>query len=133
VADLHLEKAQWSKVPMLKRLLAADIPEGRFPVRYLRAADLKKREKSVEPGSVILVVRDQDPTKVVRVSHMGLLIPCSQGVCVRHASSTERKVVEEGLDSYLDRMKKNTKWPVQGYGLYAPSDAKVRAAQMLPR
>jgi hypothetical protein len=119
-AHLELSRARWSQVPALSRLAAADIPEGRFPIRYLRGAELVRRQKSVEPGTVLLVVREPDPKKVVRVSHMGLVVRCGTGRCVRHASSAQRRVVEEELSAYVERMGAGQKWRVEGYGLYAP-------------
>jgi Protein of unknown function (DUF1460) len=130
---LILVRDRWSQVSFLKRLEPAEIPEGRFPIKYLTSAELRKHAGSIEPGSVILVVREADPKRIVRVSHMGFVVRGAQGISVRHASSVERKVVEEPLGSYLTRMGEMKKWKVEGYGLYMPLDAKVRATQVLPK
>jgi hypothetical protein len=132
-AELVLERAKWTQVKMLQRLEAAEIPEGRFPIRYLTSAEIRRRAASLEPGSVILVVRDHDPRKVVRVSHMGFLVRSSRGIAVRHASSAEKRVVEEPLSSYMSRMSDQSKWKVTGYALWAPLDARVRASQVQPK
>ncbi len=130
-ADLHLARAKWSKLPGLARLASADIPEGKFPIRYLTPAQLKKRASSIEIGSVILVVREDDPKRIVRTSHMGFVLRGPRGLFVRHATSgAEHKVIDEPLDDYLTRMDSFKKWRVIGFGLAMPLDAKVRAGQV---
>jgi hypothetical protein len=134
VAELVLSRAQWSKVPALQRLVPAEIPEGKFAIPYLPLAEMKERARSIPKGSVILVVREADPDRVVRVSHMGFVLRGPGGVFVRHASPTEalgHRVVDEPFDAYLTRMSSFKKWPVQGFGLALPLDAKRRAAQVL--
>jgi hypothetical protein len=133
VSELVLEKASWTQVPFLQRLASAAIPEGRFGVRYLPLAEARARAGSIAPGSVILVVREADPKRVVRVSHMGIVVRSGAGLAVRHASSVpaERRVVEEPFDRYLDRMGEFKKWKVIGFGLALPLDAKARAAAIL--
>jgi hypothetical protein len=133
VSELVLEKASWTQVPFLKRLTTASIPEGTFGVRYLPLAEARAHASSIAPGSVILVVREADPKRVVRVSHMGIVVRAGAGLAVRHASSvpTERRVVEEPFDHYLDRMGEFKKWKVIGFGLALPLDAKARAAAIL--
>jgi len=131
--DLVLKKSSWSKVPGFDRLAAADIPDGKFPVRYLPIAEFKKKIGSVQNGSIILVVRKFDPKRVVRTSHMGFMLRNAHGVIVRHATSgPEHKVIDEPLDAYLKRMTGFKKWPVVGFGLVMPLDAKVRASQIQP-
>jgi len=130
-AELVLHRAQWMKNAGLARLGSADIPEGKFPIRYLTPAMLKKRRNSIEVGSIILVVRDEDPKRVVRTSHMGFVLRGPSGLFVRHATSgAEHKVIDEPLDDYLARMDSFKKWPVIGFGLVMPLDAKVRASQV---
>jgi hypothetical protein len=134
VAELVLDKAQWGKVALLDRLKAANIPDGRFAIRYLPIAQMKARAGSIEPGSVILVVREADPKRVVRVSHMGFVVRGKQGLMVRHASPTQElghRVVDEPFEAYLTRMASFRKWPVTGFGLAMPLDARLRASQVL--
>ena len=71
---LNLRRAQWSQVPGLKRLAKANIPDGKYSVRYLPLEEAKKRAKSVEEGTVLMVVREHDPKRVVRISHMGFVV-----------------------------------------------------------
>jgi hypothetical protein len=132
-AELVLERARWSQLPFLQRLLPAEVPEGRFPVRFLTSAQLKKEAGQVANGTVVLVVRAHDPERILRVSHMGFLVRGPAGTLVRHASSTAHRVVEEPIVDYVGRMDGLKKWPVAGYALYLPLDAKARAEQVLPK
>ena len=133
VSNLVLDRAKWGKVPLLQRLLKADIPEGKFGIAYLPLAEIRKRANSIEPGSVILVVRANDPSRVVRVSHMGFIVNGAGGLAVRHASTVpaEHLVIEEPFDHYLARMAAYKKWRVIGFGLAMPLDARLRASQVL--
>lgn len=130
VSELVLERARWSQVSFLKRLAQADIPDGRFPLRYLPLEEARAQRARIAPGSVILVVREADPARVVRVSHMGIVVRTPSGLAVRHASSVERRVIEEPFDRYVERMAGFKKWKVVGFGLEAPLDARARAAAL---
>ncbi|GAC1605191.1 MAG: hypothetical protein NVS4B10_18560 [Myxococcales bacterium] len=134
MAELVLERKRWSQVPALQRLAAAEIPDGRFPIPYLPLAEMKRRARSIPAGTVILVVRAADPDRVVRVSHMGFVLRGPGGTFVRHASPTDalgHQVVDEPFETYLARMSSFKKWPVQGFGLALPLDARARAEQLL--
>lgn len=130
--ELVLRRAQWSKIGMLKRLDDANIPEGKFPIKYLPVKDMKRKGPSIESGSIVLVVRQADPKRVVRVSHMGFVIHAPRGMLIRHAAAGDPKaVIDEPIDAYLERVDKFKSWRVVGFGLVAPLDAKVRASQFL--
>ena len=128
---LSLRRAQWEKVAGLKRLAPADIPEGSFPIRYLTLDEAKKRAPSIEPGSVVLIVRTPDPARVVRVSHMGFVLRKDGKLVVRHASfGQEKAVIELPFDEFITRQREYKKWPVQGLALFMPLDAQLRVSQL---
>src|SRR5256884_6206912 len=54
---LTLRRAQWEKVPGLRRLSPAKVPQGEFPIHYLTLDHAKKRAGGIEPGSSLLVRR----------------------------------------------------------------------------
>jgi hypothetical protein len=123
-----LRREQWSKVKGLERLAPAEIPEGKFSIRYLALAEARERAAQIAPGSVMLIVRAADPQRVVRVSHMALVVRGAQGLVVRHASfAEERKVIEEGIGAFLDRLATYRRWPVTGVALLRVVDARSRA------
>jgi len=131
---LVLRREQWSKVKGLERLTTAEIPEGEFSIRYLPLAEARKLAAQFAPGSVLLIVRAADPERVVRVSHMALVVRTERGLVVRHASfGTERKVIEERIEEFLDRQATYRKWPVIGIALALPLDARPRAEQLRQR
>ena len=131
VARLVLHRAQWSKVPGLARLVPAQIPEGAFPIRYLPLAEARRLAPRIAPGSVLLIVRAKDPERVVRVSHMALVVKTPAGLMVRHASfGAEKQVIEEKAADFLDRQATYKKWPVIGIALLQARDASARRSKL---
>ncbi|HEX9602497.1 MAG TPA: N-acetylmuramoyl-L-alanine amidase-like domain-containing protein [Myxococcales bacterium] len=133
-ATLVLRREEWSSVKGLERLAPADIPEGSFSVRYLPLDRARERAAQFAPGSVLLIVRAQDPRRVVRVSHMALVVRTATGLVVRHASfGKEKKVIEEPIGAFLDRLGTYRDWPVIGVALARALDAHGRAEEVLKR
>lgn len=131
VARLLLHKAQWSKVAGLARLVPAQIPEGAFAIHYLPLAEARRLAPHFLPGSVLLIVRAKDPERVVRVSHMALVVKTPGGLVVRHASfGAEKQVIEEKAADFLDRQATYKKWPVIGIALVQARDARARADKL---
>ncbi|HWE24821.1 MAG TPA: N-acetylmuramoyl-L-alanine amidase-like domain-containing protein [Myxococcales bacterium] len=128
---LTLRRGQWDKLPALKRLATAKVPEGDFRIHYLTLDEAKRHAKSIEPGSVLLVVRQHDPDRVVRVSHMGFVVRKNGRLYVRHASSgDEHRVIDMELRRFLDKQREYKKWPVQGVALAMPLDAQLRVSRI---
>lgn len=128
---LTLRKEQWSKVPALKRLAEAGVPDGKYTVRYLPMSELRKRVKSIVPGTILMVVRESAPDKVVRISHMGFVLKGPNGWVVRHASTgREHAVVDEPLGEFVEKQTGYKKWPVAGFALALPVDASLRVSQI---
>jgi Protein of unknown function (DUF1460) len=131
---LMLRKSDWSKVPALQRLSSANIPDGKYNVRYLTLAEAKAKMDSIQAGSVVMVVRENDPSRVVRISHMGFVVPGEHGLVVRHASTgSEHKVINEPLADFIERQTTYKKWPVAGLSLAMPVDASTRVASVVKR
>jgi N-acetylmuramoyl-L-alanine amidase-like protein len=133
-AMLVLHREQWIRVKGLERLSTAHIPEGEFSIRYLPLDEAPKLAARFAPGSVLLIVRAADPERIVRVSHMALVVKTTRGLAVRHASfGKERKVIEERVEEFLDRQRTYRNWPVLGIALALPLDARARAARLRQR
>lgn len=131
VARLVLHRAQWSKVAGLARLVPAQIPEGAFPIHYLPLAEARRLAPRFAPGSVLLIVRARDPERVVRVSHMALVVKTPGGLMVRHASfGAEKQVIEEKTADFLERQATYKKWPVIGIALLQARDARARRGKL---
>jgi hypothetical protein len=127
-ATLVLRREEWSRVKGLERLTPADIPEGRFSIHYLPLAEARERAAQIVPGSVMLIVRAQDQRRVVRVSHMTLVVRTAAGLVVRHASfGKEKNVIEEPIGAFLEKLGTYREWPVIGVALARALDAHGRA------
>ena len=128
---LTLRKEQWSKLPELKRLADAGVPDGKFMVRYLPMGELRKHVRSIVPGTILMVVREGDPTKVVRISHMGFVLKGPNGWVVRHATTgREHAVVDEPFGEFVAKQTEYKKWPVAGFAMALPVDASLRVSQI---
>jgi hypothetical protein len=128
---LILEKSQWTQVPGLKRLIPANVPEGKFKVRYLPLDQVEKRAKDIPAGTVVMVVREHDPNRVVRITHMGFMVRTDSGLAVRHASTgKEHAVIDEPLDAFVRRQGEYKKWKVIGVALARPLDASRRVSRI---
>jgi hypothetical protein len=128
---LTLDRSQWTQVPALKRLTTATIPEGKFQVRYLPLEEARKRSRDIAPGTILMVVREHDPNRVVRISHMGFVLQSENGVVVRHASTgKDRAVLDEPFDAFMQRQSEYKKWKVIGVALARPLEARSRASQI---
>jgi len=131
---LTLVKSEWSQVPGLKRLTAANIPDGKYSVRYLPLEAVEKRAKDIAPGTILMVVREHDPNRVVRITHMGFVVKTDAGLVVRHASTgTDRAVLDEPLAAFVQRQREFKKWPVAGFALARPLDASKRVSRLAAR
>src|SRR5207244_4255901 len=127
---LVLDKSQWTQVPGLKRLTAAQVPDGKYRVRYLPLDRVEQRAQEIAPGTIVMVVREHDPNRVVRITHMGFVLKTDAGLVVRHASTgTERAVIDEPWDAFVQRQREYKKWQVIGVALARPLDASRRGGR----
>src|SRR3954467_11153775 len=126
---LTLVKSEWAQVPALKRLAGANIPDGKYQVRYLALEEARKQAKKIAPGTIVMVVREGDPGRVVRISHMGFVLSADGGLVVRHASTgKERAVLDEPFDAFVQRQTEYKKWKVVGVALARPLEARSRVS-----
>jgi hypothetical protein len=128
---LTLVKSQWTQVPALQRLTTAEIPDGKYLVRYLPLEEARKRGNDIPSGTIVMVVREHDPNRVVRISHMGFVLRSENGLVVRHASTgKERAVLDEPFDAFVQRQTEYKKWKVVGLALARPVEASARVSKM---
>jgi hypothetical protein len=130
-STLTLVKEQWAQVPALKRLASAKIPDGKYRVRYLPLDQVAKHAGEIVPGTVSMVVRESDPERVVRITHMGFVVRTKDGLAVRHASTgKEHAVIDEPFADFLRRQAEYKKWKVAGMAFALPLDASRRVARI---
>lgn len=128
---LELLRSQWTQVPALKRLAPANVPDGKYTVRYLPLDEVTARAKDIVPGTILMVVREPDPSRVVRITHMGFVLKDKRGWVVRHASTgKEHAVVDEPLAQFVERQREYKSWKVVGFALAQPKDASRRVSQI---
>jgi hypothetical protein len=129
---LALVHSEWSQVKALQRLGGIhNIPDGKYTVRYLPTEELLKNANAIQSGSVLFVVREHDPNRIVRISHMAFVIKTPNGWVVREASSrAEYAVIELPLGEYVKKQSEFKKWKVIGFALAAPVDASLRVSQI---
>jgi hypothetical protein len=128
---LVLDKSRWTQVPGLKRLIPANVPDGKYKVRYLPLDQVVRRAGDIAPGTILMVVREHDPNRVVRITHMGFFLQTDAGPVVRHASTgKEHAVVDEPLEAFVQRQTEYTKWKVIGVALARPLDASRRVSRI---
>jgi len=85
----------------------------------------------IAPGTVIMVVREADPARVVRITHMGFVVKDGARLVVRHASTGDaRAVIDEEYRAFLERQETYKKWKVAGVALAKPLDASARVARL---
>jgi D-alanyl-D-alanine carboxypeptidase/D-alanyl-D-alanine-endopeptidase (penicillin-binding protein 4) len=92
-----------------------EVPVGTFKVPYVPLERVVAAAPRLEPGTVVNVVKAQKPGLLVRVSHQGLVVVRGPGnVAIRHASSVEKKVVDEPLAAFVKRNSSAKGWPTVG-------------------
>ncbi len=103
-------------------LLTADqIPKGSFRLSVVPLDKAEKILRGVPSGSIMLVVRRDEPDRPVLVSHLGLMVRKGDSLFLRHASRRAGQVVDELLTSYLGKLRLYRHWPVAGLNWQLPS------------
>ena len=115
-----LDAQAWSSVSSRAlELPPARQVRGTFIMEVIPLDELPARAGAIPSGTVLVVVREDRPFKVTRVSHLGFVVRQGSRTYLRHASrSLQRRVVDEDLRSFLQRNVQYQKWPVVGVSLY---------------
>jgi hypothetical protein len=109
-------------------------PVGTFELWVVRPEDLAALGPRIPDGTAVIVVREDDPRRPTRVSHVGLVVAGPGGArIVRHATAWpgQERVVEEPLAVFVERQRRaKPGWPLVGFALYALPDASARVAAL---
>ena len=137
-AEKRLDPASWRAAErsghVLPGLPAERRPVGTFALDLVPLARAGEIASRLEPGLLLLVVRQDRPDRPYRVTHMGLVVADARGRrYLRHASDVPGvlKVRDEPLDAFLLRNARQRGWPVAGVSLWAIRDATARARAVL--
>jgi hypothetical protein len=95
---------------------------GTFGLPLISLEDFAKVVKEVPSGTVVVVIREDLPYLITRVSHLGFLVKKDGGSFIRHAASVRKAVVDEPVDRFLRRNAAQQTWKVEGVALYRVLD-----------
>lgn len=116
----RLTKESWLS-PSSKSL---GLPEERqirgvFPLTVVPLDKVLARAEEIPSGTIVVVVREDLPFKVTRVTHLGFLVQKHGRPYLRHAAkSVYERVVDEDLESFLTRNARYDKWRVTGLAFF---------------
>jgi Protein of unknown function (DUF1460) len=98
---------------------------GRFTLGLLPLSHVTGHARSFPSGTVLLVVREDGPNRITRVSHLGLVVQREGKTYLRHATSVGPKaVVDEELAHFLGRQAQGS-WRVVGVSLWEVRDPRA--------
>jgi hypothetical protein len=136
-AAKRLDARAWSAAERAGHVLDDLPPErrpvGEFSLEVVPLGDLLALASRVPDGTVLIVVREDRPSRPYRVTHMGLLVARADGSrALRHASDVPGvlRVRDEPLDAFVRRAGA-WRWRVEGVGLYRIRDNTARAGAIL--
>ena len=120
IARKHLDAQVWHRTHHkgLPALEDRRIPDGTFALPVWSLDRAAAHPERIPPGTILHVVRADFANVPVRVSHQGVVLDVGGRRVLRHAADRlHHRVVDEGLDVFLERMKRYGKWPVTGVHL----------------
>jgi hypothetical protein len=93
--------------------------KGTFSLSMIPIKKFVARAAGAPAGTLVVVVRKDQPDLVTRVSHVGMLVHEKGRAFLRHAALGEKEVIDEPLEHFVERHAAFQKWPVEGFALYA--------------
>ena len=100
---------------------------GRFPLSVLPVDQVAVHAAHWPSGTLLLVVREDAPWRITRVSHLGFVVQRGGRTYLRHATRGWKDgVVDEELSHLLARHSRY-KWKVQGVSLWEIRDPRPAA------
>lgn len=93
--------------------------KGTFGLQIIPLDRVLEKVAGAPSGTIMVIVRDELPLKVTRVTHVGFLVHKGKRPYLRHAArNAYGRVVDEDLETFLTRNSKYQKWKVVGVSLY---------------
>jgi Protein of unknown function (DUF1460) len=101
-------------------------PTGRFPLTVLPVDQVASHASRWPSGTLLLVVREDAPWRITRVSHLGFVVQRGGKTYLRHATRGWKDgVVDEELSHLLGRHARY-KWKIEGVSLWEVRDPRPR-------
>ncbi len=132
-----ITKASWTSPSSQSLALPKDAqPTGKFGLEVIPLEKMRAHAAAIPSGTIAIVVREERPFKVTRVTHLGFLVQKKGKTFLRHAArNVYARVVDEDLEHFLTRNARYDKWRVVGFGLFevrAPPVAPAQTAASAP-
>lgn len=99
------------------RLPAEHQVVGSFPIELVPLKHALDVAHLAPSGTLMMVVREERPLLVTRVTHVGFIVH-GRKTMLRHAARVTGKVVDEDLETFFARNAGYAKWPVVGVAFY---------------
>jgi len=133
-AEKVLGTAAWDSPEARALALPASVhATGRYGFGLLPLAHVAAHAGGFPSGTLLLVVREDTPSRITRVSHLGLIIQAGGRTYLRHATSVGPKaVVDEELGHFLARQARGS-WKLLGVSLWQLREPRGEAEAGLPR
>jgi len=135
----HIPESAWASG--LARSL--DLPRerhvtGDFPLEFIPLNKVAAKAQALPTGTVLVVVREDAPFRLTRITHLGFVVQKEGRTFIRHAAmSVYGRVVDEELSHFVGRNLKYDKWRVSGVLLLevqgGPPDTSSLSAQPASR
>jgi hypothetical protein len=104
---------------------------GAFELDMLPLALGLARARQIPSGTILMVLRDEHPGKVTRITHLGFVVQKKDRTFLRHAArGGYRRVVDEDLTTFFARHAKYGKWRVSGIALFEPHAPSLAASEL---
>jgi len=102
-------------------------PTGHFPLAIVPVDEVLARAPRWPSGTLLLVVREDAPWRITRVSHLGFVVQREGRTYLRHATRGWKDgVVDEELSHLLARHARY-RWKIEGVSLWEVSDPRLAA------
>lgn len=121
VEKVITERSWASRSSQALKLPSERQPQGSFALDMIPLEKVLVHAPRVPSGTLLVVLREDLPLKVTRVTHLGFIIHKGRRTWLRHAArSLYGRVVDEELEAFLARHARYTRWRVTGVSLYEP-------------
>ncbi len=96
--------------------------KGTFELDILPLKKVNDVALRIPTGTILVIVREDRPNKVTRITHLGFVVQKRRRAWLRHAARSHySRVVDEDLMTFLTRNSRYSKWPVVGVALFQPT------------
>lgn len=112
------------------KMMADQFPTGEMSVEYIPIAELKDQISEIPHGSLLIVVREDIPTKPLWITHIGFVFHGKRTV-LRHATKLgDPKVKDTSLQWYLNHVSNYKYWKASGFMILKPKEFGPRQSRL---